>query len=172
MEGEGYNIEIKRADIYDVYSARIVLKLVMNKFGISDSRSGDIMIKFEVNMPNWEIKTESAVISSFGLLFNIVIMDKGLLLAEKSHAFIKRCRGRDVYDIIFLLKNKFSIDPEMFKAKKIEGKPKEALLKKFNSLKNANMNSLINQVRPFLFEEEIEYVKKAYLFGPELLKKY
>lgn len=173
MENEGFEVAFRRKDIYDVFSARFNFTKVISGFGFSDSRGSDILIKLETNVPSWKIKSETVAVNSFGQLFTAQIMEKGSFLAEKSHAFLRRCRGRDVYDIIFQLKNKFPIDEEMFKAKKIDGTPKEALLKKFESLKTANMKSLVNQVRPFLFkEEEIELVEKAAFYGPELLKKY
>ncbi|MFH1824486.1 MAG: nucleotidyl transferase AbiEii/AbiGii toxin family protein [Candidatus Firestonebacteria bacterium] len=173
LDNEGFNVEYTRKDIYDVLSAKITFKEVMKQFGLTDKIGLDIMIKIETNVPKWKIKHEVVAVSKFGQLFTAQIMDKGSFLAEKSHAFIHRCRGRDVYDIIFLLKNKFPLDPEMFKNKEIQGEPKEALLKKFKGLKKANMKSLVNQVMPFLFkEEEIEYVKKAVFYGPELLKQY
>ncbi|RLD16336.1 MAG: hypothetical protein DRI36_05790, partial [Caldiserica bacterium] len=86
--------------------------------------------------------------------------------------FIHRCRGRDVYDVLFMLRLKFPLDREMFLVKKIKEPPKEALLNKFKSLKKEECKRLAKQVRPFLFkEEEAEFVEKAYFYGPELLMR-
>ena len=146
---------------------------VMKSFNLVDKRGEDIVIKVEVNNPNWKIKGEAAALSFFGLLFTASIMDKGSFLAEKSHAFIHRCRGRDVYDVLFMLRLKFPLDKKMFLAKKIKDEPKEALLNKFRSLKEDDCRKLANQVRPFLFkEDEVEVVRKASFYGPQLLKEY
>jgi len=46
-------------------------------------------------------------------------------------------------------------------------------LNKFRSLKEDDCRKLANQVRPFLFkEDEVEVVRKASFYGPQLLKKY
>jgi len=173
LENEGFNVDVKRKDIYDVYSARINFKAVMKNFGLIDTRGDDIIIKVEMHNPEWKIKSEPAVISLFGLLFTVLAMDKGAFLAEKSHAFIHRCRGRDVYDVLFMLRRRFPLDREMFLAKKIRGLPENALLKKFKSLTASECKKLARQVRPFLFkEEEAEFVEKASFYGEELLKNY
>jgi len=173
LENESFKVTVKRKDIYDVYSARIGFKSVMKNFGLTDTRGEDIVIKVEVNNPEWKIKSEAFAISFFGFLFTVLAMDKGSFLAEKSHAFIYRCRGRDVYDVLFMLRRRFPLDKRMFLSKKIKGSPKRALLKKFKNLSEAELRKLAKQVRPFLFrEEEAEFVEKASFYGPELLKNY
>lgn len=173
LENEGFNLNIKRKDIYDVYSARIGFESVMKAFGLVDKRGEDIVIKVETNNPDWRIKSIPAALSFFGLLFTALVMDKGSFLAEKSHAFIRRCRGRDVYDVLFMLRRKFPLDKEMFLAKKIKGLPKHALLNKFRNLGESECKRLAKQVRPFLFkEDETELIEKAPFYGLELLKDY
>lgn len=173
LRNEGFRIKVKRKDIYDVYSARVGFESVMRDFGLTDQRGEDIVVKIEVNNPIWKIKYEPRALSSFGILFTALIMDKGSFLAEKSQAFIRRCRGRDIYDVLFMLRLKFPLDKEMFLAKKISDNPQEALLDKFRSLKEGELKRLADQVRPFLFkEDEIELVEKAPFYGQELLKDY
>lgn len=171
LKNEGFKINIERKDIYDIYSARIGFKSVMKDFNLVDTRGEDIVIKLETNNPTWQIKYEPLVLSYLGILTSVLVMDRGSLFAEKSHAFIHRCRGRDVYDVIYLLRFKFPIDKRMFIAKKIKGDPKEVLLNKFKSLKESEIEGLSKQVRPFLFkEEEVEFVRKASFYGPQLLR--
>lgn len=154
LKNEGFEVNIKRKDIYDVYSARIGFRSVMKNFGLVDQRGEDIVIKIEANSPVWQIKYGPMALSAFGLLFTSLVMDKGSFFAEKCHAFIRRCRGRDVYDVLFMLRLKFPIDEEMFSAKKIKGSPKQAILDKFKSLKEDHLKELARQVRPFLFKED------------------
>lgn len=173
LDNEGFKVIITRKDIYDVYSARIGFKSVMKNFGLVDKRGEDIIIKLEINNPDWKIKYEPLVLSYFGILTTVLIMDKGSIFAEKSHAFINRCRGRDVYDVLFLMRANFPIDKKMFLAKKIKENPKKVLLNKFMSLKEKECQRLAAQVRPFLFkEDEVELVNKASFYGPQLLKNY
>jgi len=173
LKNEGFKINLKRKDIYDVYSTRVGFKSVMKSFGLVDQRGEDIVIKVEVNNPTWKMKYEPLALSSFGVLFTALLMKKEALFAEKSHAFIRRCRGRDVYDVLYMLRLKFPLDKEMFQSKKISNDPKEALLRKFMSLSESELRRLSKQVRPFLVrEEEAELVEKANFYGPQLLKDY
>lgn len=173
LRAEGFKISLKRKDVYDVYSTRIGFQSVMKNFGLIDQRGEDVVIKVETNNPKWNIRYEPHVFSAFGVLFTALLMDRGSLLAEKSHAFINRCRGRDVYDVLFLLRLKFPLDKDMFLAKKIEDNPKEALLNKFMSLEESDLKKIITQVHPFLFkEDEIEILEKAPFYARELLKNY
>lgn len=170
---EGFSINVKRKDVYDVYSARIGFESVMKDFGLVDKRGEDVVIKVETNNPEWKIKGVPTALSFFGFLFTVMIMDKGSFLAEKSHAFIRRCRGRDVYDVLFMLRLKFPLDKEMFMAKKIKDSPKNALLNKFRNCGEAECRRLAKQVRPFLFKEnETDLIEKAPFYGAELLKDY
>lgn len=173
LSNEGFKVSVKRKDIYDIFSARFGFESVMKSFGLVDRRGEDIVIKFEVNNPVWKMEYEPRALSAFGILFTALLMDKKSLFAEKSHAFIRRCRARDIYDVLFMLRLKFPLDKRMFSAKKIEGDPKEALLNKFKALKKEELSKLVNQVAPFLFKEgEIELVKNASFYGQELLRDY
>jgi len=173
LKNEGFRINIKRKDIYDVYSARIGFSGVMKSFGLVDQRGEDIVVKVETNNPVWKIKYEPRVLSSFGFLFTALIMDKGSFLAEKSHALIRRCRGRDIYDVLFMLRLGFPLDKEMFLAKNIKGRPGDAILSKLKGLSETELKRLAMQVRPFLFrEDEIELVQKAPFYAEQLLMNY
>lgn len=173
MNNEGFKVDVTRDDIYSVYSAKVNFISIMRDFGLVDKRGGDIMIKIEANNPEWKSEHEPLALSAFGLLFTALLMTKGSLLAEKSHALIHRCRGRDVYDVLYMLRLKFPLDKRMFLAKNIGDNPKEALLNKFRSLEKGQLEKLSNQLAPFLFKEgDVELVKNAIFYGQELLKDY
>jgi len=173
LGNEGFKINVKRKDIYDVFSARVGFISVMNNFGLADTRGEDIVVKLKVNNPEWRIKGEAVAFSFFGFLFTALVMDKGSLMAEKSHALIHRGRGRDIYDVLFLLRLKFPLDKKMFLAKKIKGDPKKVLLSKFGSLKETECKKLARQLQPFLFnEDDIALVEKVAFYGQQLLKSY
>lgn len=173
MNNEGFKANVTRKDIYSVYSAKVNFMSVMGDFGLVDKRGGDIMIKIEANNPKWKPEHEPLALSAFGLLFTVILMNKGSLLAEKSHAFIHRCRGRDIYDVLFMLRLKFPLDKKMFKAKGLMGNPKDVLLNKFRDLKEGELKKLSKQLLPFLFKtDEVELVQNASFYGQELLKDY
>ncbi|MGD2279216.1 MAG: nucleotidyl transferase AbiEii/AbiGii toxin family protein, partial [Candidatus Omnitrophota bacterium] len=71
------------------------------------SRKEGIVIKVETNNPKWKIKRETPVISGFGEIYPIICTEIGALFADKIDALLKKNRGRHLYDLIFMLSNKY-----------------------------------------------------------------
>lgn len=98
---------------------------LMRKYGIINGRGSDIMIKIEVNSPEWHLSTESHVLSQYGYNFSAILMSKGALLSEKLSALMSRKRGRYIYDLLFMLRKKFPFDREVLYANNIREEPKK-----------------------------------------------
>ena len=94
------------------------------------------------------METESAVINRYGYLFSIVLMNKGALFAEKADALINRCRGRDIYDVVFMLQRKFPIDESVLKAKGWQKESQQIILEHIENIKPQELIRLSKQVEP------------------------
>ena len=93
------------------------------------------------------------------------------MFSEKLCALFNRKRGRDIYDTLFMLKKKFPFNKDVLLANKIEGAPKEVILRHFKSLSEKELKQLANQVKPFLFkEDDIELVLNAALYAERFLR--
>ena len=83
------------------------------------------MVKIEINRPAWKMNTESAILNMFGYSFPLLVMNRGALLAENIHALFHRARGRDIYDTLFILRNKFPLDQYVLDSKGIRATSKK-----------------------------------------------
>jgi len=170
---EGFSATISYNKRNNLFTASLFFNDVIKKYGISDKRGMDLMIKVEINKPKWELITESKVLSMYGYNFTAILMSKGNLLSEKLYALFSRKRGRDIYDTLFMLKKKFPFNSSVLKANNIRLPVKETLLSYLRHMDKKELKQLADQVKPFLFkEDEIELVLKAFLYGERFLTDY
>ena len=105
LSKQGYDVEIR-----NVYSGAFHCyirfpKLLFNE-GISGHKEEKILIQLDTEPQNFNFKPEQLIINKFDVFTLINTTPLDLLLAQKFYALInrKRKKGRDFFDIIFLLK--------------------------------------------------------------------
>ncbi len=173
LSKEGFSAALSRAKRNNLFTANLDFNDVIGKYGISDKRGMQLMIKVEINKPDWELMTESKVLSMYGYNITAILMSKGNLLSEKVCALLNRKRGRDIYDTLFMLKRKFPFNENVLKANNINLPVKDTILSYLNSMDKKELKRLALQVKPFLFEEsDIELILKAPLYGESFLADY
>ena len=144
---------------------------ILQEYKITNIKAEKLMIKLEVSNPDWSVQSEPAVIDRYGYLYTISLMEKGAIFAEKIDALLRRCRGRDIYDLIFMLRNKFPIDQQVFAAKGWQAEPRQAIQECIDAIKPAELPRLAKQLETFLLKnEEIDYVLNAKTYVKALLK--
>jgi len=169
---EGFSVNISSGKRNNLFSADLTFSDVIKKYGISDNRDLNLMIKIEINRPSWELITESKVLSMYGYDFAAVLMSKGNLLSEKVCALFSRKRGRDIYDTLFMLKNRFTFNENVLKANNIKLPIKDTLLVYLKNMNEKELKRLADQVKPFLFREgDIELILNAPLYAESFLEK-
>lgn len=170
LEGFSPRISYKKSD--NLFIASLNFPPVMKEYEVINRRSGDIMIKIEVNSPEWPLSTESHVMSLYGYTFSAILMSKGALLSEKLSAFLSRRRGRYVYDVLFILRKRFPFDRVVLYANNIREGPKEMILNYLSGIPEKELRRLAEQVKPFLFrEDDIEIFLKAPQYGKKFLSE-
>jgi len=170
---EGFSLEVTSEKRNALFVAELYFKDLMMKYGVTDKRGFDLMIKIEVYTPSWHVRHESDVLSLYGYHFSAVLLDKRDLFSEKLCALLGRNRGRDIYDTLFLLQKKFAFNPRVLTANHLKGSPRELILKHLQGLPEKKLKYLADQVRPFLFkEDDAELVLKAPLYAEKFLKEY
>lgn len=117
-------------------------------------------------------KTEQEILllNRFGVLENIVTNTLPVILSQKSLALLLRkpARGRDFYDVVWLLNQHLKPDFQVLKEKKIKtiDNYKEKMLKRYLEIKS-ELKDLKKQLLPFLINEEnIKYLE----FFNEIIK--
>jgi len=170
-EGLSATISVNRRK--NLYTAKLLFIDVMEKYGILDGRGANLMIKIETNDPDWELNTDSKVLSMYGYSFTSILMSRGNLLSEKICALLNRRRGRDIYDTLYMLRNKFPFNENVLKANNIKLPVGDTILAHMKSMDEKELKRLADQVKPFLFkEDDIDLVIKAPLYGKAFLDDY
>jgi predicted nucleotidyltransferase component of viral defense system len=137
------------------------------------SKKKGIIIKVETNKLKRRIKNKTQVISGFGEFFPCICTDESILFADKIDALTKKYRGRHIYDIIFMLSNKYLIDRNFFKGFGIKKEPLEVISEAMKRFSKSELERQAESLRPFLFDEqEANLVANAQEIIPSLIEKY
>src|SRR3989338_3646083 len=155
LKQTGFNTIIKFKYWDNVFSSSLIFPEVENIYGIKSkySKSQGLIIKVETFKPNYKLKSEAQVVSGFGEFFTCLSLNSGIIFANKIDTFIKKDRGRHLYDLMFMLSNKFPVDMKILKYLGIKAPVKEAILNKMHSISKKELRKMANNLRPFLFDE-------------------
>lgn len=158
----------------NIYAGRLIIPDIEKAYNAVSrhAKKEGIVIKIETNRPKWKIKTQTEMIAGFGEMFPCICTDRGALFADKIDALIKKSRGRHLYDIMFMLTNRFPVDKTVLKILGIAGEPAEIIMEKVQRLSKAELQKQAETLRPFLFDEsQANLLINAHTAIPSLLEK-
>lgn len=159
----------------NILRASLIFPEIEKGYNIVSQFSGKrgIVIKLEANRRKRKTLTESCVVTGFGEMYPCVCTDKGILFADKIDALWKKSRGRHLYDIIFMLSNKYPVEKKMLKSFGINADPLDAIEAKIRLLSATELKRQAEGLRPFLFDEsEANLVTGAKTAIPDLVARY
>ena len=175
LKKSGFKAELNYKHWGNIFCANLVFPEVENIYNVVSkfSKQKGITIKVETNRPKWKLESETQVVSGFGEFFPFICSEKGALFADKIDAVSRKRRGRHIYDLIFMLSNEFPINKNVLKVLGIKSNPLEYIVKSINNISQAELNSMAESLRPFLFDEqEADMVEKAHVVIPLMIQKY
>jgi len=141
---------------------------IISKYG----KSG-IVIKLDMNRPKWKIYPETNVVSGYGITTPVICTQKGALFADKIDALLKKDRARHLFDIIYMLSEKFPVDEKVMKYLGLKGSPFDLILERVNGLSEKKLKMYVDQLKPFLFDElDAALILNAKAILPGLISKY
>jgi predicted nucleotidyltransferase component of viral defense system len=112
LTAEGYEVEI---DIRSktAYRCKVRFPGLLFKHGMSGHAEQRVLIQFDTEPQRYAYEPELPTISKFGIAMTVPCCSPSLLLAQKCITILKRPRnkGRDFYDLVFLLSR--GIAPDM-----------------------------------------------------------
>lgn len=158
----------------NVYVSKLIFPDVERMYNVVSkySKKKGIMIKVETNNSKWKIKNETQIISGFGEFYPCICTDRSVLFADKIDALTKKNRGRHLYDIMFMLSNKFPISKSILRALGIKKEPLKVISDKVKSLSKEELKKQAEILRPFLFEEsEADLITNAHHIIPSLIEQ-
>lgn len=129
---------------------------LLYQLGISSNPREKLMIRLDFTNQK-RIKTEVLLLTEFGMNERVVTNTLSVLLSQKTRALIlrKQTRGRDFYDIYWLLSKNIQPSLEVLKTVNIDSEGEFFLkLKKIYQKEKKNIPFYKRQIRPFLLHEE------------------
>ncbi len=173
LELEGFTVSLDYSKRDTLLTAYLSLPKVMHEYKITDKRGLDLMVKLEVNQPAWKLETKPHVLSLYGYTYTVRVMAESSLITEKLCALLSRNRGRDIYDLLFMLRKKFPFDPRILAANGHIQPPRDLILERLEKLGQKERKRLAAQIQPFLFAEtESDLITNAPLYAEKFLEEY
>ena len=152
LSKEGYTVEMKTV-FKGAYHCFIRFPELLYNEGLSGHLEEKILIQLDTEPQNFDFVPERFLLNRFDVFTEILITPKDLLLAQKFYAVLNRTRnkGRDFFDIVFLLSLTNKPDYDYLKLKLNIANSKELKERVLERCKNLNMQQMADDVAPFLF---------------------
>ncbi|MFZ1788286.1 MAG: nucleotidyl transferase AbiEii/AbiGii toxin family protein [Saprospiraceae bacterium] len=153
LKKEGFEIEISIIKKGAFHCYIKFPELLFNQ-GLSPIREEKILIQLDTEAQHYEYTPELFILNKFDVFVPINVCKLELLLAQKIFAILnrKRNKGRDFFDVLFILSKSNKIDFGYLKQKaglSNSDQIKDKLLEKCATL---DMNQMADDVAPFLFQ--------------------
>jgi len=171
----GIKFRIQFAHWNSILVAKLIFQEIEKQYNIVSkySKKEGILLKLEVNIKKVKIKGETEVVSGFGETFPCLCTDRSTQFADKIDALMRKRRGRHLYDIIFMLSNRFPIDVKTLKRLGIDQEPLNTIVNRVQAFPADELTKQADVLRPFLFDEsEANLVENAHKIIPKLVEKY
>jgi predicted nucleotidyltransferase component of viral defense system len=163
LQMEGYSVEVRNV-LKSAFRCYIKLPHVLFDNAMSDLKDEKILIQVDTEPHDFAYTPDKVFLNKFDVFTQIAVTPPDILLAQKIYALLnrKRAKGRDFYDVIFLLQK---TKPNYAYLKQKTGLVDSQALKKklLDHLKGLNLQELANDVEPFLFHPSDS--KKIVLFS-------
>ncbi len=169
LERLGYEVEIRNVK-KGAYHCYIRFPELLYKEGLTNHKEEKILIQLDTESHEFDYKPDQPLLNKFDVFTQINTTPKDLLLAQKFYAVInrKRNKGRDFFDIIFLLGQGQVPNYEYLHAKIGVQTPEELRQITIDKCSELDMQAMAFDVKPFLFDSKDE--KKVLLF-PKYLEE-
>lgn len=154
LEREGYGVEFRSVS-KGAFHCYIKFPDILFKEGLTGHKEEKILIQLDAEPQHFDYKPETFILNKFDVFTTVLITPKPLLLSQKFYASInrKQPKGRDFFDIVFLLKD---TKPDYDYLKEKLGITNEEQLKErlIERCKQLDMKQVADDVKPFLFESK------------------
>jgi len=151
---QGYQVEIKNV-FAGAFHCYIKFPGLLYNESISGHKEEKILIQLDTEPQHFDFKPEQVILNKFDVFTSINTTPADILLAQKFYALInrKQKKGRDFFDIVFLLK---TTRPNYAYLNAKLGIHNQSGLKQrvLDELKNINLKEMGNDVKPFLFNSD------------------
>ena len=169
---EGYDVEMKTV-FKGAFHCHIRFPGLLFNQGLAGHKEQKILIQLDSEPQHFDFKPEKHILNKFDVFTEIPVTPLSLLLAQKFFAIInrKRSKGRDFFDVVFLLSKDVRPNYDYLKLKAGITDSKGLKEKVLDTCSKLDMKAMAKDVAPFLFKAEdakkVEWFEK-YLNQVEL----
>ena len=172
LEKEGYQVEMKTV-LKNAYHCVIKFPGLLYSQGLSGHREEKILIQLDSEPQHFDYKPDKVILNKFGVFTQINCTPLDLLLAQKFYAILhrKRNKGRDFFDVVFLLSKIDAPNYDYLKMKLGIKNGSELKTSILNHCASIDMEEMARDVQPFLFNpNDVNKVRlfEEYLSGKDL----
>lgn len=153
LEQEGYEIEM-RTVMRHAFHCYIKFPALLFKEGLTGHHSEKILIQLDTEPQHYHFTPDRHILNKFDVFTEIPVAPIDLLLAQKFYAIVNRHRskGRDFYDVVFLLSKGAKPDYDYLNVK-LKITEATALKERVLSVcSKISMKEMADDVAPFLFQ--------------------
>jgi predicted nucleotidyltransferase component of viral defense system len=152
LERLGYLVEMRNVK-RGAYHCYIRFPEILYKEGLSSHKEEKILIQLDTEPHHFSYQPAQPILNKFDVFTQINVTPKDLLLAQKFYAVInrKRNKGRDFFDIVFLLSMGQHPNYDYLEAKIGVRNPSELRKRVVEKCAQLDMEAMARDVRPFLF---------------------
>lgn len=164
LERLGYEVEIRNVK-KGAYHCYIRFPEILYDEGLTQHKEEKILIRLDTEAHDFNYKPDKPLLNKFDVFTQINTTPKDILLAQKFYAIVnrKRNKGRDFFDIVFLLSQEQTPNYEYLFAKLGIESPEILRRRIIEKCEQLDMKEMAQDVRPFLFNTKDE--KKVLLFS-------
>lgn len=122
--------------------------------GLSGHREEKILIQLDTEPQNYQYEPERYILNRFEVFTTLLTTPLPLLMAQKLYAIVNRERnkGRDFFDLVFLMSKNITPDYGYLKLKMSIASPKVLKQTLLETCGNIDMEEMAADVEPFLFD--------------------
>jgi len=104
LEREGYLVEIRNV-LKSAFRCYVKLPQVLFDNALSDLKNEKVIIQVDTEPHDFVYSPDRVFLNKFDVFTQIAVTPPDILLAQKIYALLnrKRAKGRDIYDVMFLL---------------------------------------------------------------------
>jgi predicted nucleotidyltransferase component of viral defense system len=166
---EGYSVEMKT--VYrGAFHCYFRFPKLLYQEGLSGHLEEKILIQLDTEPQHFNFTPEKYILNRFDIFTQIFNTPLDILLAQKFYAILNRQRnkGRDFFDVVFILSKIDSPNYDYLKLKTNISTAQELKERVLEKCSQINMETMAKDVQPFLFDPAD--AKKVVLF-PDYIKQ-
>lgn len=170
LEREGYEVELKTV-MKGAWHCHIKFPGLLFDEGLSGHQEEKILIQLDTESQHFDYEPAQFLLNRFEVFTTIWTTPLPLLMAQKIYAIINRDRGkgRDFFDLVFLMGRGIKPDYEYLEAKITIPDPKSLKKAILDRCQQLDMETMARDVEPFLFDPSD--VKKVISFE-DVVRQY